>query len=240
MNFTDKNTIGDVVAHDYRAAAVFKNHGIDFCCNGNRSIEEACLEKNLDSRKLLNEIDEAFKNTGGGSIDFNSWPLDLLSDYIEKTHHRYTDQKISEIKPFLEKIVKVHGGEHPELARVEELFGWAGGEMAKHMKKEELILFPAIRRMVKAEISGEAMKQSPTASAGNSIESLIDEHDSQGNAFKEMRKITNDYTVPEDGCNTYKVTLAMLEEFEDNLFQHIHLENNILFPKAIDLEKRLN
>lgn len=239
MNITEKKYIGEVVANDYRTATVFKNHSIDFCCNGNRSIDEACKSENIDSQQLINELNEVLNDTSEKAVGFNHWPLDLLADYIEKTHHRYCERKINEIKPYLEKITKAHGEQHPELIEINELFKETAGKMSVHMKKEELILFPFIRKMTKVKSTGEALTTPKFGSVESPIDIMRDDHNEEGERFQRIRTLSQNYTVPEDGCATYKVTFAMLNEFEDDLHQHIHLENNILFPKSIVLEKEL-
>lgn len=239
MNITEKKYIGEVVANDYRTATVFKNHSIDFCCNGNRSIDEACKSENIDSQQLINELNEVLNDTSEKAVGFNHWPLDLLADYIEKTHHRYCERKINEIKPYLEKITKAHGEQHPELIEINELFKETAGKMSVHMKKEELILFPFIRKMTKVKSTGEALTTPKFGSVESPIDIMRDDHNEEGERFQRIRTLSQNYTVPEDGCATYKVTFAMLNEFEDDLHQHIHLENNILFPKSIALEKEL-
>jgi regulator of cell morphogenesis and NO signaling len=182
----------------------------------------------------------ALMQNSGETIDFNSWPLDLLADYIEKTHHRFTESKISEIKPYLEKIVQVHGGKHPELAKISKIFNHSAGELAMHMKKEELVLFPYIRKMVAAKNSNTELPPAHFGTVQNPVAMMMSEHDNEGENFREIRKLSNGYTAPEDGCNTYRVTFSLLEELEQDLHKHIHLENNILFPKSIELEKELN
>lgn len=235
MTISKENIIGELVADNYRYAGVFKNVGIDFCCNGNRTIEQACEAKKIDSDSLMKNLENAANEFQQESIDFKSWPLDLLADYIEKRHHRYVEQKIPEIKPFLAKIAKVHGGRHPELLEVEKLFLESAGELTKHMKKEELILFPYIRDLVKAKASG-GETFAPFGTVKNPIKMMMDEHDTEGERFRQIAALTDNYTPPADACNTYRVSFSLLKEFEEDLHLHIHLENNILFPKAIDLE----
>ncbi len=239
MNYTEKDIIGDVVAADYKAATIFNKHSIDFCCNGNRTIGEACQSHGLDSEEFVDELNKSLSEMESKSTDYNSWPLDLLADYIEKKHHRYCDSKITEIKPYIEKITNVHGGRHPELAEVQELFNKTAAEMSMHMKREELTLFPYIRKMVSANDKGKTPEKPRFETVESPIAKMMAEHDEEGKRFRRIREITNDYSVPEDGCNTYKVTLAMLEEFEQDLHLHIHLENHILFPKSLELEKSL-
>lgn len=239
MNIHKDSIIGELVAEDYRTAAVFKRNGIDFCCNGNRSIGDACSQKQLEAAGLIRQLEAVATQKSDGSPDFNSWPLDLLADYVEKKHHRYVEAKIEEIRPFLSKVVRVHGDRHPELFEVEQLFEASAGELTVHMKKEELMLFPYIRKMVSAPKSGIPV-QAVFGSVQNPIGMMIHEHDTEGARFRRIAELTRDYTPPADGCNTYRVTLSLLKEFEDDLHLHIHLENNILFPKSVELEEHLH
>ena len=230
--------IGEIVAKDFRTAAIFKKYKIDFCCKGGRTIEEACTSKNIDLNSIYSEIENLPKNDGG-SIDYNSWPLDLLADYVEKTHHRYVEEKTPIILQFLNKLCKVHGNAHPELFEINELFDASAKDLGAHLKKEELILFPFIKNMVKTKIQGDAMPQSSFGTVENPVNMMKHEHTVEGERLRRIGELTNEYTPPADACNTYKVTFAMLEEFENDLHQHIHIENNILFPKSILLEKEL-
>lgn len=235
MNITKDTIIGALVAQDYRTASVFKNSKIDFCCNGNRTIEDACIQNDLDSETLITQLKAVANQTQDSGIDYNAWPLDLLVDYVEKKHHRYVETKIQEITPFLEKVVRVHGDRHPELAEVEQLFKASAGELTQHMKKEEMILFPFIRKMVEAKNTGTAV-QASFGTVQNPIRMMMHEHDGEGERFRKIAALTDNYTPPADACNTYKVTFALIKEFEEDLHLHIHLENNILFPKSIEME----
>jgi len=239
MNITESNVVGEVVATDYRAAAVFQKFGIDFCCKGNISIGDVCDASHIDSKSLIQDLVQALQQSDKETADFNSWPLDLLADYIEKKHHRYVDAKLLEIKPYLAKIVSVHGGRHPELAEVEALFAQTAGELTAHMKKEEFILFPFIRKMAKAEQDHVSIDRPHFSSVENPVALMKHDHNEEGERFQKIAKLTGVYTPPPDACNTYRVTFALLQEFEADLHLHIHLENNILFPKAIEMEKRL-
>ncbi|UKB85699.1 iron-sulfur cluster repair di-iron protein [Chryseobacterium sp. MEBOG06] len=233
---TRTDFIGDIVAEDFRAAAVFKRYGIDFCCKGGRTIEEACSQKKLKPEKIYEEL-ETLPENEGASIDFNSWPLDLLTDYIEKKHHRYVEDKTSVLQDFLDKLCKVHGDRHPELFEISTLFNDSAHDLAAHMKKEELILFPFVRNMMKAKLSGAALPQTVFGTVENPVHIMQHEHTVEGERFRKIAEITDEYLPPADACNTYKVAFAMLQDFENDLHKHIHLENNILFPKAIQLEK---
>ena len=239
MENVAEKSIGEIVAEDYRTAQVFKDHKIDFCCNGNRSLGEVAKEKNLDEQKLREEVDAAKNQQSAGGTDFESWPLDLLSAYIVKTHHRRAEKQITVLKPYLDKICRVHGGRHPELLEIKQIFDSISGEMSAHMKKEELILFPFIEKLVKVQNGEIKAADLPANSVENPINMMTHEHDDQGDAFKKIAALSEDYTPPSDACNTYRVTFGLLSDFEDDLHKHIHLENNILFPKAVLLEKEL-
>lgn len=237
MENLHNKTIGAFVAEDFRTAAVFSKYKIDFCCKGNRTIDEVCDKQEIDPKVLLKKIQQALSADDRTTINFNSWPLDLLADYIEKTHHRYVEEKTTIIMQFLNKLCSVHGGNHPELFKINTLFSECAGELAQHMKKEELILFPFVKKMVNTKETEGALAQPAFGTVSNPIAMMMHEHDTEGERFREIASLTNDYTVPADGCTTYRVTFAMLKEFEENLHTHIHLENNILFPKAMELEK---
>ncbi|GGG57964.1 iron-sulfur cluster repair di-iron protein [Bizionia arctica] len=229
--------IGEFVAQDYRTAAIFSKYGIDFCCKGHRTIEEVCTKNDIDSNLLLTDLEKALSTNTDQSIDYKSWPLDLLAEYIEKKHHRYVEEKTPVIRQFLDKLCKVHGSTHPELFKINELFTASTGELASHMKKEELILFPFIKKMVKAKLDQGAIVSPQFGTVANPIATMMQEHENEGERFRQIAELTDNYNPPADACNTYKVTFAMLDEFEKDLHLHIHLENNILFPEAAKLEK---
>jgi regulator of cell morphogenesis and NO signaling len=240
MTITEEKIIGELVAEDYRTAAVFQSFGIDFCCKGNRTIKDVCENRDIEPNILLADLDEVIRNKDREVTDFQSWPIDLLADYIEKKHHRYVQTKTLEIKPYLDKICKVHGEHHPELFEISKHFNATAGELAKHIKKEELILFPFVRKMMKAKQEGLKVEAPPHfGTVKNPIQMMMIEHETEGDRFRKIAELSNAYTPPADACNTYRVTFALLKEFEEDLHLHIHLENNILFQKAIELEKQL-
>lgn len=228
-------TIGEIVAEDFKTAAVFKKYGIDFCCKGNRTIDEACERKKINPEAVRSDLQSIQKTSG--EIDFNSFPLDLLADYVEKTHHRYVDEKTPILLQFLNKLCHVHGGRHPELFEINELFMQSAEDLGAHLRKEEQILFPFIRKMVDAKLKGIALENPHFGTVENPVNMMMHEHSIEGDRFARISEITNGYTPPEDACSTYRVTFQMLEDFENDLHKHIHIENNILFPKAIELEK---
>ena len=235
MNITQNTMIGELVASDYRAAEIFSKYKIDFCCQGNRTIAEACEKKKIDAGEVIRDLNSLPSGNSAQSIDFNSWPLDLLADYIEKKHHRYVVEKTAVITKYLVKVSQVHGEAHPELREIASLFFAGTPELAAHMKKEELILFPFIRKMA---TSGNA--KAPFGSVESPISMMRHEHDLEGERYRRIAELSSNYTPPPEACNTYRVTYALLKEFEQDLHLHIHLENNILFPKAIEREAQLS
>ena len=239
MHITEKNIIGQLVAEDYHTASIFKSYGIDFCCKGNRSIADVCSGKNIDVHKLINDLEQAAQPGDNSGIDYKNWPIDLLADYIEKKHHRYVRQKCQEIQPFLQKVKKVHGDRHPELFEIENLFAQAEVELTHHMEKEEKILFPYIRNMVQSKSGHSDINRPFFGTVENPVAMMRDEHDTEGDRFRKISALSNEYTPPADACTTYRVVFALLKEFETDLHLHIHLENNILFPKAIAMENEL-
>lgn len=231
--------VGQLVAGNYHTAVIFKKFNIDFCCNGNRSIKEACSRKNIDPAIVITELSAILGYQPGPEKDYNTWSLDLLAEHIETKHHQYVETQIPVLETFLQKLCSVHGQQHPELLEIAHLFSGSAAELTMHMKKEELMLFPYIKQLVKAKEQGTITSTAPFGTVANPVHMMMQEHDQEGERFRQISALSNDYTTPPDGCNTYKVTYALLKEFQDDLHLHIHLENNILFPKAEQLEKEL-
>ena len=234
MEISDKQTIGEIVAHDYRTASVFQAHGIDFCCKGNRSIDEVCQGKNIAASELIEELQTVAASQEKLAADYASWPLDLLADYVEKKHHRYVVQKSPELMQYLNKLCQVHGERHPELLEIRDEFAHVASELAEHMQKEEMILFPFVRTLATEQHPA----LPPFGSVENPIRMMMHEHSVEGDRLARIAQLSSQYTAPQDGCTTYRVAFAMLKEFEEDLHLHIHLENNIMFPQAIALEKQ--
>lgn len=235
-----EKTIGEIVARDFRTAAVFSKNNMDFCCGGHKTVREVCEKKNISTNALTAELEAVLALKADNQIDFRSWPLDLLVDYIVKTHHRYVAEKSPVLRQFLNKLCHVHGANHPELFEINRLFAECSDALEHHMEKEEMILFPYISELVRSGWLGEKAGTPPFGSVGNPIRMMEHEHEAEGERFRKIAGLTDGYTAPPDACGTYRVTFAMLKEFEDDLHKHIHLENNILFPGAITLENRNN
>lgn len=238
MNITKETLIGEVVTENYQAATIFNAHQIDFCCNGNRSLETACEKIDIPVNELIQEL-TSITNQGADTNNYQDWSIGFLSDYVYNNHHTYIEKKVPEIKQYLAKITSVHGKHYPELFQIKELFNAGVDALIAHMKKEELILFPYFKKLDRA-LKTESKAQSPQfGTVLNPISVMHEEHDNEGVRFREISRLSNNYTPPEDACGSYKVTFALLKEFEADLHKHIHIENNILFKKAILLEKQI-
>lgn len=239
MNITNQTTVAEVVTENIKAAHVFKKHGIDFCCGGGITIEKACVKNDVDYVVLEKELLDV-DNEVSKVYNFDSWNLDFLINHIENIHHSYVAESLPIILQYAGKVAKVHGHHYTEVVEINRLFIELAKELAAHMKKEELILFPFIKQLVKAEKEG--VKASPPhfGTVNNPIKMMEEEHETAGDILKTIAKLSNNYTPPQEACNTFKALYAKLDEFELDLHQHIHLENNILFPKAIKLEKKNN
>lgn len=240
MTDLKEQEIGQFVAQDFRTAAVFSEYGIDFCCKGNRPLANVCEKNGIAVDEILDKLNIAVSKEVNPSIDYKSWPLDLLATYIEKTHHKYVLSKIPVLHQYLAKLCKVHGERHPELLEINAEFLKVSEELLQHMMKEEQILFPQIKRMVAHMDDNTPLEPAHFGTVQNPISMMEHEHDNAGEIFRTIATLTDNYTPPTDACNTYKVTFSMLDEFEKDLHLHIHLENNILFPGAIKLEQALS
>jgi regulator of cell morphogenesis and NO signaling len=220
-------TIGEIVAKDYRAASVFKAAGIDFCCGGKKNLYEACSEKGITPDGLLANLKELEVTPNTSTHNFNEWEPGFLCDYIVNTHHKYVLKAMPELVLYTQKISSVHGDRHPELNEVASLFADLNRDLLQHLKNEEEVLFPSLKRVLNSRST--EFKRIMVSE----IARLSNEHEFAGGAMDKINVLTNKYKVPDDGCNTYQVTFKLLEQFEDDLHTHVHLENNILFPKVL-------
>lgn len=237
MKNIKEKTVAEVVADNIKTAHVFKKYGIDFCCGGGISIDKACEKKNLNFEDVINELLSV--DTILRTYDYNNWKLDFLIDHIVNIHHTYVEESIPLIKQYAERVAKVHGQSHKEVVKINSLFVEVANELTTHMKKEELILFPYIKHLVKCNEENTTPNKAHFGTVENPIQMMEHEHETAGDIFKEISMLTNNYSPPEGACNTFKALYAKLEEFEQDLHHHIHLENNILHPKAINLENNL-
>lgn len=228
--------VGDIVKANYKTAQLFDKNKIDFCCGGGITLREACIKSGANMDELMPELEMMVTLNDPDSKYMDSLGLDELCDYIEKRHHTYVNDNIPFLKQKLQKLCDVHGGNHAELFEVEELFGIIAGNLTTHMQKEEIVVFPLIRKLVKLK-KGERDFEHTYEEVVKNIALLDDEHQAEGERFVKISEITSSYAVPADGCTTYRITYQTLSDFEQDLHRHIHLENNILFVKALQLGK---
>lgn len=234
-----EETIGEMVTKDYRKAQIFKKLGIDFCCGGKKTLSEVSRKKGISLEQIKAELELLNTTDNSQGLNFDQWELDFLTDYVINTHHNYCRESIPFISEMANKVARVHGGNHPELVMVAQVFARIANDLTLHMQKEERILFPIIKELVSVKKSGGKMESNPFGNVTTPIQVMEMEHEQAGEDLVEIRKLTSDYTLPMDACNSYTILFKKLEEFENDLHKHVHLENNILFPKAIKLEKDL-
>jgi regulator of cell morphogenesis and NO signaling len=230
-------TLAAIVTKDMRKAEVFKKHGLDFCCNGNMTVAEACAAKGLDVTRIEQELREADKVQSSTTLPYNDWNIDFLADFIVNTHHSFLRKNLPEIAKYSAKVAQVHGTRHPELLQVDKLVQEVVAEFTAHLPEEEQRMFPYIKQLVAAKNAGQPLPASPMGRFKDSLDALVKEHVSVGGKLDEVAELTHGYALPEDACASYTLLFRLLHELEDDTHVHIHLENNILFPKAAELER---
>ncbi len=238
MSALEELTVGEIVTEDYRTAGVFKKYGLDFCCGGKRKLSDACERKGLDMDLLLADINRlSQKDTN--EHNYKEWSPSFLVDYIINNHHHFVRTKLPEIKAYANKVAKVHGKTYPVLNDMLGTFMILKDEMLSHLEAEEKILFPYIKEMEDAKSEGRAPSGSKpnTGTAAQAIDMMEQEHDEAGKLMAQLEEMSEGFTPPEDACATFRVYFQNLEGFRDDLHKHVHLENNILFPKALEMEQ---
>ena len=239
MTIAIDKTVRELALENPASTRVFESFGIDYCCGGSRSLSEACLSADLS----IDEVLESLAKAGEADLarhDQRDWqiePLAALIEHIQSTHHKYTRQEIARLGPLFEKVCSVHSSNHPELVGIRDVFRNLAEELSAHMMKEEMVLFPYIARMEAAVTGQETIARAPFGSVQNPVSMMEHEHDSAGNALRAMRDQSNGYSAPAGACVSYQTLYGALATFEADLHQHIHLENNILFPRAVAIEK---
>lgn len=223
-----QQTIGEIAANNIQKAEVFKRLGIDFCCGGKQTLEEAAASVGIPTAKLIHELENftPSESTHGANLNFDSWDLGFLADYITNIHHSYVKEQGPLIRQLAQKVAQRHGAESQHLIPLMQTFNQLVTELNEHIIKEDQNLFPVIK-------NPESAKKLNTSELNALIEEMRDEHNSAGEAVIKIKELTQNYTLPQHACNSYAFLYAKLKEFEDDLIQHIHLENNILFPKSI-------
>jgi len=235
---TAEMTIGEIVARDYRTAGVFEKYGLDFCCGGKISLAAACNAKGIDVAAITRDLDAVKSEPVERSRDYASWELPFLIDYIINVHHAYVKENAAPIAAYARKIAAVHGAHHPELIKIAALFDKIAADMTAHLREEEEVLFPAVKRVHANKKVGAAADAKDVEIIKTLLKKLIHEHEEIGEAIHAIRRLAKGYAIPDDVCNTFVITYRKLKEFEDDLHTHVHLENNILFPKAELLHMR--
>jgi regulator of cell morphogenesis and NO signaling len=239
MNVSTARTVRELALEIPEATRIFEKIGIDYCCGGGKSLEEACAAANLSVDEVLDRLELAEQAARAKQKDRN-WQTEPLADlvaHINGTHHKYTREEIARLGPLFDKVVSVHGKNHPELQHVRAAFRGLAQELTVHMMKEEAVLFPYIVRMEESVIQREPVPPPPFGSVQNPVAMMMHEHDSAGEALRSMRQASAGYTPPGDACISYQTLYKALGDFETDLHQHIHLENNILFPRAIEMDQ---
>lgn len=232
-----RRSVGSIVNDNFATARVFKSFGLDYCCGGNATLEDACRAAGVD----VDIVVEALTNDDISNFDaipFDRWPTDLLIDYVLKIHHRGIRSKGPGLLNDIRTVARVHGDAHPELLQLEELFEQSLIDLESHLQKEEQVLFPYCYKLFESDMRGESQQKMHCGSVANPIRVMLSEHQDEGTRYKYIRLLMKDFVVPEDVCVTYRLMLQDLESFMDGLFEHIHIENNILFPRFVALESR--
>jgi regulator of cell morphogenesis and NO signaling len=234
MQLEDTKTVRELVTANPATARVFEKFGIDYCCGGNKSLTEACLAAKVRAEDVAAALEKPEPRPD--ERDWQKATLRELADYIVRKHHAFTREEIQRLEPLIAKVVSVHGQNHEELKQIQRLFQGLAQEMTMHMMKEEHMLFPYIKDL--EEAVNRHFRPSPPmfGTIQNPVQMMMAEHDSSGQVLHKMREITNGYSAPSDACVSYQTLYQALHAFETDLHQHIHLENNILFPRAVELE----
>ncbi len=232
-------TLSQIVTKDHRAASVFERYNLDFCCKGNKSFNDACKEKGLNAEVIFSELQNSNFISNENALRFNEWELDFLVDYIINNHHQYVRNSIPVISAHAEKVAQVHGKHHPETIEINKIFSIVYKDLKQHLMKEEEILFPYIKYLVKVKNNGSKPERPYFGTIKNPINMMESEHTSTGDNLFNIRNMTNNYSLPADACTTYSTYYKELKEFEEDLHKHVYLENSILFPKAIKVEEKI-
>jgi len=237
---TTDMTVRDVANELPQSTRLFEKLKIDYCCGGNQTLAEGCTSAGVDVYAVIQMLAEATQQKSEDAVDFTSASLPQLITHIVDTHHVFTKSEMDRLQLLADKVLAAHGGNHPELVHLDELLTRLCADLKPHMFKEEHVLFPYIFALAKAADQQGAVPFAPFGTVNNPIRMMMREHDTAGEILRELRQLTSDYKVPADACISYQTLYQALENFEKDLHQHIHLENNILFPKALDVENGLS
>ena len=234
---TSQTTVRDIALEQPASIRVFERFGIDYCCGGRKPLAEACEERSIDTETVLAALEEA---TGAGGEETRDWTkasLESICNHIVETHHAYVRAELPRLEAFAEKVYSRHGDMQPELGQIRELVGSVGEDLLQHMDKEEMVLFPYVTNLERNLASCGPRPLGCFGAVRNPIRVMMSEHDAAGDALARMRSLSGGFTPPEWACPTYRGFYQALSEFEKDLHQHVHLENNVLFPRAIELDE---
>jgi len=236
MKFNGETRVNEIVLSQAGARQVLEKAGVDYCCGGGKSLREACLDAGKPADEILKQLRQKSQQTGPEDANWVAVPVGELTRHIREQHHRYVREAIPRIRTLVEKVKARHGENHPEIAAIQGLFSEVGGEMLMHMQKEEQILFPYIDALESAKNGNGSLEPPFFQTVRNPIRMMMKEHDSAGDLVRQIRKTTGEYTPPADACTSFTALYQELRQFEADLHQHVHLENNILFPRAVEME----
>lgn len=236
MKFSDETKVKDIALSNPAAWQVLEDAGLDYCCGGGKSLHDACLHADTSAEEILNRLRENTKNTGPDDLNWMAAPLCELTRHIREKHHRYVREAIPRTQALLDKVTAKHGNNHPEVADVGRIFMELGKDMIMHMQKEEQILFPYIDTLERAANADGSVEPPFFQTVRNPIHAMMKEHDAAGELVTQIRSLSSEYTAPADACTSFRVLYEGLKEFEADLHRHVHLENNVLFPRAVEME----
>ncbi len=239
MNVSGDTKVKEIVLSNPAAARVLEDAGVDYCCGGNKSLHDACLHANVSAEEILKRLRENSEQVSPADINWVSAPLADVTRHLREKHHRYVREAIPRVQALAAKVKSKHGAKHPELAEIEALFTRVGQEMIMHMQKEEQVLFPYIDAMEKASLGQGTVEPPFFRTVKNPVHTMMQEHDAAGDIVKQIRKASSEYAPPSDACPSFQTLYHDLQQFEADLHQHVHIENNILFPRAVDMEPKI-
>lgn len=240
MNITNQTKVGEIVALDINLAKILNDYEIDFCCGGERLLFDICREKNISFEEVVAALLSNSGSLSTAGLQFDNWSLDLLIDYIVKYHHHYIRTQGPKTFKLLQKVAEVHGETNPKLIEIYELFQASLVDLHEHLDKEEMVLFPFIEELLKTERENLQLPNFHCGSIENPIGVMLHEHSNEGDRFRQIAALSDNYSAPQYACDSYRLVMQLLQEFENNLHLHIHVENNILFLKSIALQEKLS
>lgn len=227
--------VATLVTEDYRTADVFRRYGMDFCCGGKRPLKEACEKKGINPDEVAKELEHVMVQPAAGIPRFREWSADLLIEYIQQNHHTYVRSAIPRISQWVNKVAQRHGHDRPENVEIAKLFEELSDAMIDHLEKEENEQFPLVSSVLEKKKQGENPDDKQRQELNRLHEELETEHEHAGDTMAKIAELSNNFTPPEWACPTYQLAYKELSDFEKDLHQHVHLENNLLFPKATQL-----